>query len=168
MGRQGRHVEDLSSAVQRHEVAHGVAQARQGHDVDFEQVLLVGPLLCQEGPIGTQARTVDQQVDAVLAFFQLEHETRDSQRFAQVTGTEQHLDAEPLGQFEGDGLQGFAVACHQNEVAPAPCQGLGQGQAQATGGAGDHGVTGHARLLGGEKSASVPRGQGRRWLLRST
>ncbi|MNV51188.1 hypothetical protein D3C71_1432280 [compost metagenome] len=125
-----------------------MAQAAQGQHVDFKQVLLVGPLMGQEWPVGAQAGTIDQQVDAPLAFLQLQHEARQAQRLAEVAGTEKHLDTEALGQLDGHRLQRFTLACHQDQVAPAPRQGFRQGQAQAAGSTGDHGVTGHARLLG--------------------
>lgn len=139
--------------MHRHQVADRVAQAGQGEDIDLQQVLFVGPLMGQEGPIGALAGTVDQQVDASLALLQLKYEPRQAQRLAKIAGAQQNLDTEALGQLDRDRLKGFTVACHQDQVAPAPRQGLRQGQAQAAGSSGDHGVTGHARLLGAEEGA---------------
>lgn len=48
-----------------------MAQAAQGQDIDLQQVLLVGPFMGKEGPVGALACAVDQQVDAPLAFLQL-------------------------------------------------------------------------------------------------
>ncbi|MNP05809.1 hypothetical protein D3C76_977700 [compost metagenome] len=130
-----------------------MAQAAQGQNVDFQQVLFVGPLMGQKRPVGAQAGAVDQQVDTPFAFFQFQYEARQAQRLAEVAGAEQHLDTKALGQLDGHGFQRFPLTCHQDQVAPAPCQRFRQGQAQAAGSTSDHGVTGHARLLGAEEGA---------------
>ncbi|MNY78172.1 hypothetical protein D3C86_2183200 [compost metagenome] len=63
-----------------------MAQAAHGENVHLQQVLLVCPLVGEKRAIGTLAGAVDQQVDAPLALFQLEYETGQAQRLAEVAG----------------------------------------------------------------------------------
>ena len=132
--------------MQGHGIAQCVAHAGQGQDVDFDEVLLGHPVLGQERPAGADAGAVDQQVDLSLTLFELQQKAGQAQRLAQVTGAKQYLDAEALGQFQCNAFQLITLAGHQNQATATPCQGFGQCQADATGGAGDQSVTGHAFL----------------------
>ncbi len=123
-----------------------MAQAREGQNVQIDQVLLCTPVLSQKRSAGADARSVDQQVDLVGTVFQLQQKAREPQWLAQIAGSKQHFHAKTLSQFQCNCFQQVALAGDQDQVATATCQRFGHRQAYAAGRAGDQGVTGHAFL----------------------
>ncbi|MNQ87210.1 hypothetical protein D3C85_1024250 [compost metagenome] len=123
-----------------------MAQACEGQNVQLDQVLFMAPVLGEKRPVRTDRRAIDQQVDLPFAFLQFQQETGEAQRLTQVASTKQYFHSETLSQFNGDAFQQVTLPGHQNKAAPPAGEGLGHGQAEAAGGAGDQSVTGHAVL----------------------
>ncbi|MCY1555553.1 hypothetical protein D9M68_922280 [compost metagenome] len=69
-------IEYLSTALARHHRADGVAQAGKREDIHLDQLLLMAPVLCDEGAGSAHSRVVHQQVYAALTLFQFVQQAR--------------------------------------------------------------------------------------------
>ena len=114
-----------------------MGQPHHRGDQHVEQLLLVVDVVVEEATLEPEPGVVDQQPDRARPVPEPGLDKRQLVAVGEIGGQHLHLDVVRRPQVPGHRREPVGVAGHQDQVVAATGEPVGEGQADAGGGAGD-------------------------------